>query len=79
RYKISNIQFMLRMFRVMIDNERGAAFRSFREFYDISSKKNIMRYLIFLIAYIIANLLGVYRYARNKNNIEYVKESLHTN
>ncbi len=79
RYKISNIQFMVRMFRVMIDNERGAAFKSLREFYSISSKKNIKRYFIFFIAYMIANLLGVYRYAKNKNNIEYIKDSLNTN
>lgn len=72
RYKVSTLRFMIRMFKVLIDNERGVAFKSFSEFYQQSNDKRFSRKLIFLIAYLLAKLLGVYSYSRSFNNIEYV-------
>ena len=76
RYKTSNFNFAIRMFRVLVDNERGAAFKSFSEFYNSSSSKSMIRGLLFMVAYVIAHILGVYSYSKDKNNIEYIKESL---
>ena len=76
RYKTSSFGFGIRMFRILIDNERGAAFKSFSEFYSSSSSKNIVRLFLFMVAYVIANSLGVYRYSKDKNNIEYIGENL---
>jgi glycosyltransferase involved in cell wall biosynthesis len=74
RYKTSSFSFGIRMFRVLVDNERGAAFKSFREFYSSASIKSMVRLFLFMIAYAIAHILGVYKYSKNKNNIEYIGE-----
>jgi len=76
RYKTSNFKFWIRMMKVIIDDERGAAFKTFNEFYGMSRAKNPPRFFIFLIAYLVAHVLGVYSYSKTKNNIEYIKEDL---
>ncbi len=76
RYKTSNFAFGIRMFRTLIDNERGAAFKSFNEFYNRSSSKSLVRFLLFITAYAFARILGVYSYSKDKNNIEYIMEEL---
>lgn len=77
RYKTSTLSFSIRMFRALVDNERGAAFKSFGEFYNLSSSKSLFRHLLFMVAYATARVLGVYSYSKDKNNIEYLKENVH--
>ncbi len=76
RYKKSEIQFFIRMLKVLIDDERGSACISFSEFYSKSSKKNIFNLLIFILTYVIARLKGVYSYSDKKDNLNYIKEDL---
>lgn len=75
RYKTSRFKFMIRMLRTLIDDERGAAFKSFRDFYKQSNKKNIITKIGFFLAYLIAKALGIYSYDSTYNNIEYVMAS----
>ncbi len=74
RYRGSNLKFMVRMFKVLIDNERGVAFRSFSDFYSKSSRGGIFLKAAFLFAYVIAKIRGVYSYNASVNNLEYVMD-----
>ena len=76
RYKKSEIQFFIRMLKVLIDDERGSACTAFDKFYSKSSKKNIFNLLIFILTYVIARLKGVYSYSDKKDNLNYIKEDL---
>lgn len=72
RYALGRLSLELRLFRMLIDNERGRAHKSFWEFYETSNKINLWSLLLFLIAYICARIIGIYSYDPKKSNKEYV-------
>lgn len=72
RYARGRLSLEMRLFRMLIDNERGRAHKSFWEFYETSSKKNLESFLRFLIAYACARIIGIYSYDPKKSNKEYV-------
>jgi glycosyltransferase involved in cell wall biosynthesis len=71
RYASNRIALNFRLFKMLIDNERGMA-QNFEEFYEKSSKKNANKYLLFLFAYSFAHILGIYSYGGKVSNKEYV-------
>jgi glycosyltransferase involved in cell wall biosynthesis len=88
RYTTSKIGHYLRLFKLLVDAERGYAFKSPKEFFDNSLKtraaksiktKNIailcLYFFIYTMAFYIAHYKGVYRYSRHQNNIQYIKKS----
>lgn len=72
RRYLSGPRYYTRTYRNLIDNERGLAFKSFREFYSQSSKRSIKELPVWLSAYLIARLLGVYSYDEGLDNRTYV-------
>lgn len=72
RYANGSLSLKLRLFRMLIDNERGMAHKSFRKFYESSGRKNLGSFLQFLTAYACARILGIYSYDPKKSNKEYV-------
>ena len=67
-----NLNFIVRMLRWLIDAQRGQAFKNFNYSYDFYGNGKKYRIPIFIITYIIANLLGVYKYSNEKSNFEYI-------
>ena len=67
-----NFNFIVRMLKWLIDVQRGMAFKNFNNFYNFYGNRKKYRIPIFIITYIIANLLGVYRYSNEKSNFEYI-------
>ncbi len=72
RYVTSKFGLEIRVFRMLIDNERGKANKSFSDFYEMSKDKNMKSYLFFLTAYVLGHMLGIYSYDSRKSNKEYV-------
>jgi glycosyltransferase involved in cell wall biosynthesis len=88
RYTKSRIGYYLRLFRLLVDAERGNAFKSPREFFNNSLKaqnaksikvKNILIlsfvFSIYALAFFIAHIKGVYEYSKYKNNSQYIRGS----
>ncbi|MEM0201874.1 MAG: glycosyltransferase family 2 protein [Candidatus Micrarchaeaceae archaeon] len=72
RYASGWLSLNMRLLRMLVDNERGRAHKSFGEFYEISSKKSVKSCLLFLAAYLCARIIGIYSYDPKKSNKEYV-------
>ncbi len=72
RYVTNKLGLDIRVFKMLIDSERGRAHKSFHEFYEISANKNIKSYLLFLAAYVCGRTLGIYSYDDKRSNKEYV-------
>ena len=72
RYALGRLSLELRLFRMLIDNERGRAHKSFWEFYETSSKRSPESFVRFLAAYVYARITGIYSYDPKKSNKEYV-------
>lgn len=75
RYKTSRIKFFIRMVKILIDNERGVAYKSFHDFFNQSTNKGVKMRFAYFFAYIIAKILGVYGYDEELNNLNYVLSS----
>jgi glycosyltransferase involved in cell wall biosynthesis len=72
RYSSNLISHSIRIFKMMIDYERGVACKSFGEYYKRSSGKGISSYMAFRLAYMIAHVLGIYSYSERYDNRYYV-------
>lgn len=72
RYVTNKWELNVRVFKDLVDNERGRAHKSFDEFYEISNNKNVKSYLLFLTAYVCGRILGIYSYDDKRSNKEYV-------
>jgi glycosyltransferase involved in cell wall biosynthesis len=64
----------IRLFKDLIDMQKGRAMKSFKAFYSQSQKKNILYELGFFAAYAIAKIEGVYSYDSKLSNPEYIHQ-----
>lgn len=72
---VSGLRYYIRIYKNLIDNERGLAFKSFKAFYSQRKRKSTIEAPIWLSAYIIAKLMGVYSYNEKLDNRSYVEEN----
>ena len=72
RYSSNNISHKIRMFKLLVDYERGVAFDNFDDYYDKAANKNPISYLYFKLTFAVAHVLGIYTYAKGVNNTDYV-------
>lgn len=67
------LRYYIRIFFNAVDMERGWAFPNFHEFYNVSKIKSKSRYIIFMLAYLVANIEGIYRYSKKENNWDFFR------
>lgn len=60
-------KFYLRTYKCWIDMQRGIAFNSFSEFFNNSKTKSFGRKIVWFTVYIVAKILGEYRYSESNN------------
>lgn len=70
RYESNSIGKYIRLFRHLIDDERGMAVKSFSGFYSMSTSKNAVTFTAFLSSYIVAKIKGIYVHDASLNNSE---------
>jgi hypothetical protein len=61
------IKLYYRLFNVLVDTQRGIAFKSFKDFYATSKHKTKKMQVAYLLAYFVANLKGTYSYSKVDN------------
>lgn len=71
RYSGGGFAHAIRMFKLLVDYERGVADKSFDGFYEKAARRSVSNYVRFGLAFVIARVLGVYSYDSKLNNREY--------
>lgn len=60
-------KFYLRTYKCWIDMQRGIAFNSFSDFFNDSRTKSLRRKIVWFTAYMIAKIIGEYKYSKSDN------------
>ncbi len=68
RYAKNKFKLTIRLFKILIDTERGIAYQSLKEFYSTSKVKKYHTLIAYAIAYFCAKIKGVYSYSKLPNN-----------
>ncbi len=72
RYTKNKVRFAIRLVNYLADEQRGLAYKSFSDFYGQYKRKNPAYLVVFIAAFVLARLKGVYEYDKRLNNKEYV-------
>lgn len=72
RFESNPIGKYVRLFRHLIDDERGMAIKSFSGFYSLSKVKSPVTFTAYLSSYIVARAMGLYVHDKQLNNSEIV-------